>query len=67
LDGRHYQDCAVSKPIPNTQEAIRELIEAAQGVVGRWDSPKWKDLPHTADYIHRLREALTAITKLEGE
>jgi hypothetical protein len=35
-----------------------ELREAAQAVVERWDSPLWKDLPHTGTFIDRLRKAL---------
>lgn len=36
----------------------KELIDAAQAVVDRWDSPKWKDEAPTADFINRLRLAL---------
>jgi hypothetical protein len=36
------------------------LREAAQAVVDRWDTPKWKDAPHTAEYINRLRRELAA-------
>lgn len=39
-------------------DVIKKMAEAGQAVVERWDSPKWKDLPHTADYIHRLRKAI---------
>lgn len=35
----------------------RELIEAAEAVVARWYTPKWKDEPHTAEFIERLRTA----------
>lgn len=35
-----------------------ELRAAAQAVVDRWDTPAWKDVPHTAEYISRLRAAL---------
>lgn len=34
------------------------IREAAQGVVDRWDTPLWKDVPATAHYIAALREAL---------
>ena len=37
-----------------------ELTRAARAVVERWDSPLWKDLPHTAEYIDALRRALAA-------
>ena len=36
------------------------LQKAAQAVIDRWDSPAWKDQPHTADYINELRKALKA-------
>ena len=35
-----------------------KLKKAAQAVVDRWDSPNWKDQPHTGNYISDLREAL---------
>jgi len=36
----------------------KELIEAAQALVDRWDGPLWKDAEHTRAYIARLRRAL---------
>ena len=36
------------------------LQKAAQAVIDRWDSPAWKDQPHTAEYIEELRKALDA-------
>lgn len=42
-----------------------ELRAAAIAVVERWDSQKWKDLPHTAQYIHRLCSALSQSAKGE--
>ena len=36
----------------------RELVAAAQAVIERWDSPAWKDAPHTAIFINRMREAI---------
>ena len=38
------------------------LVEAAQAVVDRWDSPLWKDVPHTGEFIGKLREALSPYT-----
>ena len=35
-----------------------KLLEAAKVVIERWDSPLWKDLPHTGEFIHKLREAV---------
>jgi len=43
------------------QEFMREnrkLREAAQAVIDRWDTPHWKAVPATAEYIGRLRAAL---------
>jgi hypothetical protein len=46
-------------------EAINAgLLEAAEGVVARWDSPLWKDQPHTGAFIDQLR---AAIAKAKGE
>lgn len=36
----------------------QELRDTAQAVIDRWDSPKWKDLPATGEYIGRLRKAI---------
>ena len=36
------------------------LQKAAQSVIDRWDSPLWKDQPHTGVYIAELRKALEA-------
>lgn len=33
---------------------------AAQHLIDRWDSPLWKDQPHTGVYIAELRKALEA-------
>lgn len=35
-----------------------KLLEAAKAVIERWDSPLWKDLQHTGEFINRLREAV---------
>ena len=37
-----------------------DVATAAQAVVDRWDTPLWKDVPATAEYIGRLRAALAA-------
>ena len=34
------------------------LQKAAQALIDRWNAPSWKDQPHTAEYIERLRAAL---------
>ena len=40
---------------------VAELVEAGAAVVKRWDEPNWKDVPHTGEYIDRLRAALAKI------
>jgi len=49
------------------RHALREATADMQAVIDRWDSPSWKDLPHTADYIHRLRGRVETINKLLKE
>lgn len=49
---------AALKAQPAPTDAQGELQAAAAAVVARWDSPKWKDEPHTAVFIDRLRNAL---------
>ena len=39
---------------------IDAIRQAAQAVVERWDTPLWKDVPHTAEYIEALRAALAS-------
>jgi hypothetical protein len=36
------------------------LVEVAQAVVDRWDTPLWKDVPATAEFINDLRAVLQA-------
>ena len=43
--------------------AAPELLKEAIAVIERWDSPLWKDLPATAEYIRRLRKA---VAKAQG-
>ena len=43
-----------------------ELRVAAQAVVDRWDSPTWKCVPPTGEFINRLRAAITNATKGEA-
>ena len=46
-----------------TIDSNDELIEAAKAMVERWDSPLWKDLPHTGECINRLRNALEVLKR----
>ena len=47
----------------DTVETNSELLNAAMDVIERWDSPLWKDLPATAEYIERLRQAVAKAQK----
>ena len=42
-----------------------DLRTAAQAVIDRWDTPLWKDVPATAEYIGRLRPAPHPFVKLD--
>jgi hypothetical protein len=38
---------------------VQKIVEAAQAVVERWDSPKWaRDSVHTSKLINDLRKAI---------
>ena len=54
-----YADLISTTPAqPDHSEKHLEMVAAARAVVERWDSPLWKDVPATAVYINRLRDAL---------
>lgn len=38
--------------------AAPDLLAAATAVIERWDTPLWKDVPATAEYIAALRVAV---------
>ena len=38
--------------------SMSDLRKAAQALVDRWDTPLWKDVPHTGVFIDALRAAL---------
>ena len=46
---------------------ITELLSAADALVKRWDSPLWKDMPHTGHYIDRLRVAVEKARARQAE
>lgn len=58
----------VSEPAAVRSDTERdELRAAAQAVIERWDTPLWKDVPATANYINRLRAALGSTPQPQGE
>lgn len=44
--------------INRLREERYKLRTAAAAVVERWETPSWKDVPATAEYIYRLRDAI---------
>lgn len=44
--------------------AAPDLLEAAEAVVARWDTPLWKDTEHTGVSIAKLR---AAVAKAKGD
>lgn len=46
-------------------DEIQALEAAASAVVKRWDTPSWKDVPHTAEFIHALRDAVNNVRTLK--
>ncbi len=40
------------------RERMQAVIEAAQAVIDRWNTPLWKDVEPTAAVIYRLRDAI---------
>ena len=43
------------------EDQCQQLLETGKAVVARWDSPRWKDVGHTGEFIASLREAIAAI------
>jgi hypothetical protein len=51
------RDAALLRATQAEAHAAR-LREAGEALVRRWDTPEWKDVPHTAVFIAELRDAL---------
>lgn len=41
-----------------------ELLKALEAIIERWDTPLWKDVPHTGNYINAAR---LVVAKVKGE
>lgn len=64
-DGRYLSvSGAIDEHDARLIAAAPDLLEAAEAIVARWDSPLWKDQPHTGTFIDQLR---AAIAKAKGE
>ena len=61
----NYQIVFTLQQLKNLVELLApddtELLRAAKAVIDRWDSPLWKDLPHTSESINRLRKAIEKV------
>jgi FtsZ-binding cell division protein ZapB len=57
LAAHHIRD-AMQTEIDELRAENTKLRAAAIAVIDRWDTPHWKDVPATAEYIGRLRAAL---------
>jgi len=52
---------AHEKEIHKIREQRDRLAEAGQALVDRWETPFWKDVPHTGKFIRALADALAAV------
>jgi len=52
--------CAALKTTSEGNAKLMALLPAAEAVIERWDTPAWKDVPHTGEFIARLRGAVLA-------
>ena len=48
----------LQQQIVELEKQREELLAAGQALVDRWDTPNWKDAPHTGEFIARLRAAI---------
>ena len=53
-----FVDADFARQLERELSDCRKQLAAARKVVERWDTPLWKDVPHTAQFIERLRKAL---------
>lgn len=54
----HIWDATWQAAQAEQAKLIAELVESSDALIDRWNSPLWKDLPHTAEYIHKLRNVV---------
>lgn len=63
LDAHIRADLTHPAPAPDAE--LEALVEKAEAVVDRWDSPNWAgseaNSRHTRDYINDLRKAISAL------
>lgn len=42
-----------------------ELIAAAEAVIARWETPKWKEAGPTAEAVYKLRDVVERVKEVE--
>lgn len=47
--------------VADLEQQRNDLLAASQAVIGRWDTPLWKDVPATAGFINELRAAVARV------
>ena len=52
------------KKLYEITEQRDELLEVLEAIIERWDTPLWKDVPHTGNYINAAR---IVVAKAKGE
>ena len=62
LRSGHSVGCAMLEEDARLWAAAPDLLDAAQAVIARWDTPAWKDAEPTARVIARLRYAVAKAT-----
>lgn len=60
-DGDPHGECAAE--IHRLEQQRNELLAAAQAVIDRWETPLWKGVPATAEYIYALRDVVDKVQK----
>ena len=58
---RAAEQSLLANRLEEAQARIAQLEEAAKAVIARWETPLWKDVPHTANFIHALRDAVVNV------
>ena len=53
--------CAALKTSGEGNARLLAMLPAAEAVIERWDSPAWKDVTHTGEFIARLRGVVLAV------
>ena len=62
---RALRECLERKhEADSLKEQRDELLNALEAIIERWDTPLWKDVPHTAECINAAR---LIVAKAKGE